>query len=236
MNDGPKKNRLCGVVLAAGFSSRMSRWKMELEIKDRPLLYYTLSPMLKVCESIIIVGGYSIEKLSELLESICSSGGIQREKIRIVENERFQKGMFSSVKKGLLEAGGDFDGIFIMPGDMPFVRLDTYKKLATALDSDSAKNILFPTALISLPEGGLRWKKGHPVLIRGSLRELIIRNEDDAVFRDVLKPFSFDLCQVKDEGICFDIDDEADLNKALSYIEKNYKYSGESYNDQSDNQ
>ncbi|MGE5353444.1 MAG: nucleotidyltransferase family protein [Acidobacteriota bacterium] len=217
--------KLSGVILAAGFSSRMNTWKMELKIKDRPLLYYTIRPMLEVCSEVIIVGGFSIEKLSELIGSISGAMGSEKEKIRLVKNEDFQKGMFSSVKRGLEETDLNSDGIFIMPGDMPFVRLDTYIKLSDLLASGSDKDIMFPATLINMEAGGVRWKKGHPVLLRGRIKDQIIRNENDAVFRDVLRPFSFELCTVGDEGICFDIDEEKDLEKALSYLDDSYKYS-----------
>ena len=226
MISGSTKNKLVGVVLAAGFSSRMGKWKMELSIKGRPVIYYTIRPMLEVCESVIVVGGYSIERLSALLEKICLPGELQREKIKLVKNENFQKGMFSSVKKGLAAADGNSNGIFVMPGDMPFVSQDTYKKLADFMNQETGgKDVIFPTTLLSIEVDGMRWKKGHPVLLSNRVRELIMQNDDDAVFREVLWPFSFDLCPVCDEGICLDIDDDLDFEKALSYMEKNYKYS-----------
>lgn len=225
MSSGFEMKNLSGVILAAGYSSRMNTWKMELSIKGRPLLYYTLRPMLHLCSEIIVVGGYRIERLTELLEEICSTHSTGREKIRLVDNVEFQKGMFSSVKRGLQEAQEKSRGIFIMPGDMPFVSLDTYLKLSDMLGSQSNKDIIFPTALITMEDGTRRWKKGHPVLLRNNIRDLVIQNGNDAVFRDVLRPFNFDLCPVTDQGICFDIDDETDLEKALSYVENSYKYS-----------
>lgn len=225
MSSGFGKKKLSGVILAAGYSSRMNTWKMELNIKGLPLLYYTMRPMLQLCSEIIVVGGYSIERLSELLEKIPGIDGTGREKIRLVKNDDFQKGMFSSVKRGLQETKENSQGIFIMPGDMPFVSLDTYRKLSDTLGSESGKDIVFPTTLITIDGGGVRWKKGHPVLIRNKVKDLIVQNSNDAIFRDVLKPFSFDLCPVGDQGICFDIDDETDLEKALSYAENSYKYS-----------
>ncbi|MGE5430863.1 MAG: nucleotidyltransferase family protein [Syntrophomonadaceae bacterium] len=225
MTSGFEKKRFSGIVLAAGFSSRMNTWKMELSIKGRPLLYYTLRPMLEVCTEIIVVGGYSIERLSELIESVCRTEGFEKENVRLVNNSDFRKGMFSSVRSGLREVNTDSDGIFIMPGDMPFVNLDTYRKLADLLDSENNKDIIFPAALVASADGGKRWKKGHPVLLRKRVKDLIIQNENEAVFRDVLKPFSYELCPVTDDGICFDIDDETDLEKALSYMENRYNYS-----------
>lgn len=225
MTSGVKKRKLTGVVLAAGFSSRMSRWKMEISIKGRPLLYYTLRPMLEVCESIIVVGGYSIERLSELVGDICTAEDTGKEKIRLIKNEDFQKGMFSSVKRGLEEVDASSEAVFIMPGDIPFVSLSTYMMLADLLEEKTDKDVIFPTALINLEGGGVRWKKGHPVLLRNSVRDAVIKNPNDAVFREVLKPFSFGLCPVDDEGICFDIDDETDLHNAHSFIESSYKYS-----------
>lgn len=225
MTSGIKKRKLTGIVLSAGFSSRMNRWKMEIGIKGRPLLYYTLRPMLEVCESIIVVGGYSIERLSELIGNISLSGDTEKEKIRLVKNEDFQKGMFSSVKRGLEEVDPASDAVFIMPGDIPFVSLSTYMRLIDRLEVKTDKDVIFPTTLINLDEGGVRSKKGHPVLLRNRVREAVIKNPGDAVFREVLKPFSFELCPVEDQGICFDIDDEKDLQNALTFVESSYKYS-----------
>ncbi|HEX2865584.1 MAG TPA: NTP transferase domain-containing protein [Ignavibacteriales bacterium] len=224
MTSGVKKRKLTGVVLAAGFSSRMKGWKMEISIKGRPLLYYTLRPMLEVCENIIVVGGYSIERLSVLVGNICTAEDAGKEKIRLIKNEDFQKGMFSSVKSGLEVVDKSSEAVFIMPGDIPFVSLSTYTMLINLLEEKTDKDVIFPTTLINLEGGGVRWKKGHPVLLRNSVREAVINNPNEAVFREVLKPLSFELCPVSDGGICFDIDDETDLHHALSYIESSYKY------------
>ncbi|MCU7494365.1 MAG: nucleotidyltransferase family protein [Ignavibacteria bacterium] len=218
------KKKLSGIVLAAGFSSRMNLWKMELVIKGRPLLFYTLRPMLEVCDEIVVVGGFNIGRLSALIDEICRLDRISREKIKLVENEEFPKGMFSSVKKGLGEVDHGCEGIFIMPGDVPFVKAGTYKKLLEMLESESGREVIFPGTLISMEEGNLRLKKGHPVLISGNIRSAILLNRSDAIFRDVLRPFSSGICQVEDEGICFDVDDEKGLKKALLYVENSYKY------------
>ena len=130
--------------------------------------------------------------------------------------------MFSSVKIGMLRADHSLDGIFVVPGDMPFIDVETYRTLVTAFVKNPQADLIAPGAVADFgvnkkPEA---FKKGHPILIRKRICDSILQENDDAVLRDVLKKKSSTICPVGDEGILLDIDNEADLERANSKYNK----------------
>jgi CTP:molybdopterin cytidylyltransferase MocA len=121
--------------------------------------------------------------------------------------------MFSSVKVGMARTDKSLDGIFVVPGDMPFIDVETYKTLAASFEKITDADVLAPVAFDDRNKQ-VGEKKGHPILIRQRIRDSILQENDNAVLRDVLKNRSFAVCSVDDKGIFLDIDNEADLAKA----------------------
>ncbi|HHF57961.1 MAG TPA: nucleotidyltransferase family protein, partial [candidate division WOR-3 bacterium] len=81
------------IVLAAGLSERVGVFKMELPLGDKTLIERTIEGPYQVSSRIIVVGGYKIERLREILSSY--------EKVEVVFNKNYKRGMFSSVKEGV---------------------------------------------------------------------------------------------------------------------------------------
>jgi molybdenum cofactor cytidylyltransferase len=79
-----------------------------------------------------------------------------------VFNPLYEEGLSGSIRMGL-EAAGDFDGVLIVLGDLPFLGADLPRALVEAYRSGTAP-LGFPTV-----DG----RPGHPVLFRRDLwREL----------------------------------------------------------------
>jgi molybdenum cofactor cytidylyltransferase len=196
----------------------MNVWKPEITIGDIPLILHALIPAASVCEQIVIVGGYQFEKLEQLVRGSEKLSKADHQKIEIVENKKYAAGMFSSVKVGMARADQSNDGIFIVPGDMPFIDVETYRMLVASFQTNPDADVLVPTALAdsSARETPGRLKNGHPILMRQRMRASILQEDDDAVLRDVLKKNSSAICPVEDRGIFLDIDNEADLERANS--------------------
>jgi molybdenum cofactor cytidylyltransferase len=200
----------------------MNVWKPEITIGDIPLIVHALVPVVSVCQQIVIVGGYQFEKLEQLVRACEKLSKADHQKIEIVKNKKYAAGMFSSVKVGMAKADQSNDGIFIVPGDMPFIDVETYRTLAASFQKNPDVDVFVPAAYA---DSGAREKpggskKGHPILMRQRIRPSILQENDDAVLRDVLKKKSSAICTVEDRGIFLDIDNEADLERARANFGK----------------
>ncbi len=196
----------------------MNVWKPEITIGDIPLIVHALLPVARVCQQIVIVGGYQFEKLEQLVRGSEKLSKADHQKIEIVENKKYTAGMFSSVKVGMAKADQSNDGIFIVPGDMPFIEVETYRTLAASFQKNPDVDVFVPAAFA---DSGARetpgvLKKGHPILMRQRICASILQENDDGVLRDVLKKESSAICTVEDRGIFLDVDKEADLERANS--------------------
>ncbi|MFZ7125347.1 MAG: DVU_1551 family NTP transferase [Desulfobacterales bacterium] len=142
---------LSAVVLAAGRSSRMGRPKALLPIGGRTVLEHVVSVFHdNGLSDIQVVTGHGRSELAPVLRA---SGA------RIVENPRFNEGMFSSVLAGLDAVDGACAGVFIMPVDIPLVRPESIGRLREACRAD-------PNALI-VPT--FQARPGHPPLIPAAM-------------------------------------------------------------------
>jgi len=174
------------VVLAAGYSSRAGSDKMAMTIGERTVLGRVLDTLRDICGEIVVVGGHHIESTGIITD--------QFPNVKLVVNEEYDKGMFSSVKRGVMEMKRDF---FLVPGDYPLIEKKTYEKLALA------------EADISVPV--YKGRRGHPVFIKKKLIEEILSEPVDSnlkVFRDRQWVEYMD---VDDEGILLDVDTPEDL-------------------------
>ena len=60
------KNNFEGIILAAGYSSRMNEWKPAIKINNIPMIIHSIGPMLNVCDRVILVGGYNFDELKKI--------------------------------------------------------------------------------------------------------------------------------------------------------------------------
>jgi len=54
-----KKMTIDGIVLAAGLSSRMGKYKMSLKMGNKTVIESCIESMYDLCSTIIVVGGYN---------------------------------------------------------------------------------------------------------------------------------------------------------------------------------
>lgn len=181
-----------GIVLAGGLSSRMGKYKMSLMIGNKTVIERCIEAMYDLCSNIIVVGGYNHKIIEEILTPY--------KKVKIVLNQNYMEGMFSSVKVGLKEVKQDH--FFLIPGDYALIKKDTYKEMFK-FKSD----ILIPT---------YNGKQGHPILINSNLIDEIINNSDNKSLRDFVKKHKFTTIELQDKGILMDIDTMKDYENVIS--------------------
>lgn len=187
-----------GLIIAAGFSSRMGSFKAELDFGNKKLLDLTIGLMQDFCSRIVVVGGYKIEKIRELTAKYSN--------VKVVNNKNYKAGMFCSIKTGVQEIKGDY--FFYTPCDYPLITKDIYTKLLHANQQNQLKNI----NNIFIPK--FKERKGHPVFFDRNVIPCILQEPDNSNLKAVINQLGFKTVEVDDDCILFDIDTMEDYQKA----------------------
>jgi molybdenum cofactor cytidylyltransferase len=193
----PKIN---GLIVAAGLSGRMKTFKPLLPYRGKSFVQNIVHKLNSVCNKIIIVTGYKANEVEENVNDLNPPS-----KIEFVLNPDFEKGMFTSLQKGISEAK-DCDWILYHFVDQPGVMINFYQEFITQIDSKH--NWIQPS---------YDNRHGHPILIRQDLFDLIINSSPNFSLREISKnPIvkkKYWECDYKE--IFQDIDTEEDYKSIL---------------------
>lgn len=175
-------------ILAAGFSSRMGRFKPLLPLNDESVI----ERVLRVSKAAgirqrVVVTGYNREALAPLLEK---NGAVE------ALNPRFEKGMFTSIQTGISALPRNLDGFFVLPIDCPLVTKEVLMALELSFEPDK----------FSVP--CYRGKKGHPILIPSMYREPILQHDGTGGLKAITdKDYDkMKRIEVREEGVVMDMD------------------------------
>lgn len=171
-----------GVILAAGYSSRANAFKMELEIDNKSILQRCVESLYDECNKIIVVSGYKNEKINKLVEGYS--------KVKVVYNEEFHKGMFSSVKKGIQNVTQE--KFLLTPGDYPLISKDVIKRLIK-----EENEIVIPS---------FNGKGGHPILLSSNLIKEILSEDEESNLKAFLNRKKCSYLNIEDMGVLVDVD------------------------------
>lgn len=173
---------------------------MELELEGKPVLQHVINAFLPLCTHVIVVGGYQIERLYPLVEAY-------EDKVSIVYNADYPKGMFTSIKKGIAEVTGS--RFFLTPGDYPLLTLNTCRRLL-----EYGEQIVKPVC---------RGRGGHPILLPSRCIKEILMEEDGSSLRNYLDKQRVIQFITEDEGTLYDIDTLTDYEKVRELMRINYQ-------------
>ena len=178
-----------GIILAGGKSSRMKQNKMLLDYKGRPLISYTIDSMRPFVSRIFIVTGKYDKEIREALKG---------KDVTFIFNEDYEKGMFSSVLKGVKETSEDF---FIIPGDCPFVSPKTYQLILNGKGD------------IRVPQ--YNGQDGHPIYISKKYKDDLLSQSLDLnlkIYRDSKK---YEIIKTEDKNIIMNLNNFLDYQALL---------------------
>ncbi len=197
-----QNTRVEAVILAAGYSSRAGSFKMELCIEGKPVIQHVIDAFTPFCDCIYVVGGYQYEKLEALLsvysnEDPESNAKHSYGKVRLVLNEAFELGMFSSVQTGVHYVKGD--RFFLTPGDYPLIQKDIIEEMLHC-----EEDYVIPS---------FDHHAGHPILLPASAKAEIEAMEKDSNLKVFLKKKKVTYVEVNDQGILYDLDTMSDYEK-----------------------
>ncbi len=160
---------LSAIVLSAGFSSRMGKFKPLLPIGGKTVLERVISIFREGCvNDIVVVTGHRGDEVRAVAESAGA---------RAVENPDYRDGMFSSVKAGVRGIDQGTRAFFVMPADIPLVRPLTVKLVSSAYFENDGK-IVYPV---------FASERGHPPLIPAELKPSVLNSRMNGGLRSVLE-------------------------------------------------
>lgn len=187
-------------ILAAGFSSRMGKFKPLLPLGDKTVIERAIAVSKAAgIRHITVVTGYNREALLPVIE---------REEAEEAFNDRFEEGMFTSIQAGLAAQPPQLDGYFLMLVDCPLIERDVLETLKENFEPDT----------FAVP--CYRGKKGHPLLIPACFRKEILDYQGKGGLKaitdrhfDNMKRVPVDM-----EGIVMDMDTPQAYQEITAYL------------------
>ncbi|MBI4291437.1 MAG: nucleotidyltransferase family protein [Betaproteobacteria bacterium] len=185
--------QICGILLAAGSSSRFGSNKLLHRLPDgMPIAAAAARNMLAALPRTIAVVRPGAKRLAQLLrETGCT----------VVTSRNARSGMGASLASGV-RASGESRGWVVALADMPFIRPASIRSVAVQLAQGAA---------IAAPSrAGTR---GHPVGISRRFREDLLRLTGDQGARMLLQRYAeaITVIEIDDPGVLRDIDTPEDL-------------------------
>jgi molybdenum cofactor cytidylyltransferase len=178
------------LLLAAGSSSRMGRWKMLLPWRGSTVVETAAVAALEHCSRLLLVVGHRGDELARLFAG--------RDRVEVVWNRDHERGLFSSIRAGV--AGVGTARFFVALGDMPMVDPRIYRRLLEA-----------PPAPVLRP--AYLGRRGHPVLLSAQMIPLILAEPPESTMRNVLARVDGRDMDVQDAGVVLDLDEPADYER-----------------------
>ena len=209
----PQTAGICGVILAAGESTRMGRDKALLPwppvAEGAPAANTFLGAMIDLLQQmsdlVVIVAGHN----AVTLEGVTDAHGAF-----LIVNPDPDRGQFSSIQAGLREVlNRGRDAAFLAPVDRPPVLPGTVQALRTAfMNSDTEIWAAVPEVSV---EGAA--VHGHPILIGREMMEQFLRAPATAVARDILHQHAQHILYVPvvDARVVANIDTAEDFQRLL---------------------
>lgn len=109
--------KVAGIILAAGTSSRMGETKQLLKIGGKFLVERVVQEALHSnLGEVVVVLGHQAGSVRDVLAPAMTNS-----KLRVVENAHYRAGMSSSIRAGLEAVEKSADHVMILLGDMPHI-------------------------------------------------------------------------------------------------------------------
>ena len=190
--------KVVGILLAAGFSTRFGTNKLLAPLPDggpeagTPVAVAAARHLVEALPEPVAVVRPRAQKVSQLVREAGCRTAICR---------NAAQGMGISLAAGV-RAAGDADGWVIALADMPFIRAETIRRIAMALQEGAA---------IAVPACG--GERGHPVGFARRFRDDLLALTGDEGAREILAahPDWITLYETGDRGVLRDVDVPSDL-------------------------
>lgn len=191
--------RISAILLGAGKSKRMGVDKLLLPLGRKIVLEHCFEALVRSeANEVIIVLGIRNKKIKDLF---------RRPKVKIVVNPFFNRGMSTSIQRGLQVIHPGFHGVLIALGDQPFLKTRTINGLIHAFEKGK-RGIIVPS---------FRGRRGNPVIFHRRYKKEMLDLKGDVGGRSIIErhPEDVRLVPVKSRGVVKDIDTWQDYKNQL---------------------
>lgn len=196
-----EKEKVAGLLLAAGASTRMGQPKQLLRMGEETLLDRILGEVLgSDLDLTILVLGHQAQEIKQRLRN-----DLHHPKLKIIENKHYLDGISTSIITGLSEVEDLFDHVMIILADMPLI-------------NSGLINLLLHEYLASQFQLGairLIGRRSHPVVIGRQFYDELHQLKGDVGARDLFLKHAHQVCLVEPEQ---DYDD-VDIDTIEEYLE-----------------
>lgn len=183
-----KETNITAIILASGFSNRMGKQKLLLEIENIPIIERVIKAIKnsKVDEIIMI---YRDDKIKD----ICS-----KYDIKTFYNDNAIKGQSEAIKLGVKNSSKETDAYMFFVGDQPYLDSFVINEIIHTFTKENNK--------IIVPK--YNDKNGNPVLFSSILKENLLQLNGDIGGRSIINEFKSAVKYIdfEDEKMGIDID------------------------------
>jgi molybdenum cofactor cytidylyltransferase len=189
--------KIGGVILAAGGSSRFGEPKQLLAWKGVPLIRHVAIAALKAGLSpVVVVIGAASEEVESVINTL---------PLRIVNNFKWATGVSSSIKTGIAAISNEVGGAVFLQADQPQIPSSLIKSLVEAHE----------TTLSPIIAPQIDGQRGNPVLFDSCTFPKLLSLEGDIGGRALFGKFPVQWVPWHDPNILIDIDSPEDYRKFL---------------------
>jgi molybdenum cofactor cytidylyltransferase len=196
---------ISAILLAAGESKRMENEnKLLKKIDGISILQYSIKNILgSAIDELIIVLGHEKEIVEKTIE--------KNKKIKLIYNENYKNGIFTSIKTGLKSISKKTEAFFLCFGDMPNVNQNIYNKIIKSRDKYNKK--LKPNLRKEIIIPSYENKQGNPILFSKFMKNEIIKIKNDDEIKKIIELNKEKILNVpiKSDGVILDFDTQNDF-------------------------
>jgi molybdenum cofactor cytidylyltransferase len=188
---------LCGLILAAGGSTRLGRPKQLVKSQDKTLLQLAIENALNTSlQDVYVVLGANKESIEASIKHL---------PVQLIENAQWQEGLGSSISAGMhfIQKQGNYDAVLIMLCDQLHVNAAHLQAIIDAYLQKGAK-------MVATEYGK---QLGVPALFDRMYFTDLAQLSGDTGAKKLLQVYAASLYSIPFEQALIDIDTPEDLNR-----------------------
>jgi len=193
---------ITAIVPAAGLSSRMGQNKLLMPFAGKSLIERAVDTLMTSgVDEIVVVLGHEANLVRSRLEG---------KSVHFVDNPDYRAGLSTSVRAGMEAAPKGADAMMIYLADQPLLEADEVRRLVLAFAEAkrAGKSIVVPFFCN---------KRGNPVILDASYREMVLDVVGDAGCRRIIKrhPEQVFAVQMETDHVVRDVDTPEDFESLI---------------------